>query len=336
MLTALLPLLGGLALLMVGGELLVRGSVRLAERMGVSPLLIGLTLVGFGTSTPELVASVQAALIGSPGIAVGNIVGSNIANIFLILGVSALICPLAVKSEVLKRDGGVVLLSALLLGAAGWTVGLSRPVGAILVLLLVAYLVYAYRTERVAVDGHTAAFDKAEAAGGVDPALRPRSVAGTGWRAWAVPLLTAVGGLAVIVLGGRLLVDGAVTLARIVGLSEEVIGLTVVAAGTSAPELVTSIVAAVRRQSEVALGNVLGSNIYNAFGIGGLTALIAPTPVPAQIAWFDLPVMIGASLVLLAFAWTGRRLSRLEGGVLLAAYVGYVGYLLLAVDGSGV
>jgi cation:H+ antiporter len=332
--TALLPLLGGLVLLMVGGELLVRGSVRLAERMGVSPLLIGLTLVGFGTSTPELVASVQAALIGSPGIAVGNIVGSNIVNIFLIMGVSALICPLAVKSGALKRDGGVVLASALLLGAAAWTVGLTRPVGAVFALLLVGYLVYAYRTERVAGDGHTAAFGKAEAAGGADAALRPRSAEGKGWLVWAVPAATALAGLAVIILGGRLLVDGAVSLARVVGLSEEVIGLTVVAAGTSAPELVTSLVAAARRQSEVALGNVLGSNIYNALGIGGFTALIAPTPVPAQIAGFDLPVMIGASALLLLFAWSGRRVSRLEGGALLTAYIAYVGYLLFGLGGG--
>jgi cation:H+ antiporter len=333
--TALLPLIAGLALLVIGGELLVRGSVRLAERLGVSPLLIGLTLVGFGTSTPELVASVQAALIGSPGIAVGNIVGSNIVNIFLIMGVSALICPLAVKSGALKRDGGVVLASALLFAAAAWTVGLIRPVGAVFALLLVGYLVYAYRTERVAGDGHTAAFDKAEAAEGLDPALRPRSAQGTGWLAWAIPVVTALGGLAVIILGGRLLVEGAVTLARVLGLSEEVIGLTVVAAGTSAPELVTSLVAAVRRQSEVALGNVLGSNIYNALGIGGLTGVIAPTAVPAQIASFDIPVMIAASVLLLVFAWSGRRLSRLEGGVLVAAYVTYVGYLLLALNGGG-
>lgn len=328
--TALLPLLGGLALLVIGGELLVRGSVRLAERLGVSPLLIGLTLVGFGTSTPELVASVQAALIGSPGIAVGNIVGSNIVNIFLIMGVSALICPLAVKSSALKRDGGVVLGSAVLFGVAAWTVGLIRPVGVVFALLLGAYLVYAYRTERVAADGHTAAFGKAEAAEAVDGALRPRPAAGTGVLAWAVPVLTALGGLAVIILGGRLLVEGAVTLARVVGLSEEVIGLTVVAAGTSAPELVTSLVAAVRRQSEVALGNVLGSNIYNSLGIGGVTALISPTPVPQQIASFDVPVMLGASALLLLFAWSGRRLSRVEGGVLLLAYLTYIGFLLLA------
>jgi cation:H+ antiporter len=300
----------------------------------VSPLLIGLTLVGFGTSTPELVASVQAALIGAPGIAVGNIVGSNLVNILLILGVAALICPLAVKSDALKRDGGVVLASALLLAAAAWTVGLTRPVGAVFVLLLAGYLIYAYRTERVASDGHTAAFDKAEAAEAVDPALRPRRAQGTGALAWAVPVVTALAGLAVIILGGRLLVDGAVTFARDVGLSEEVIGLTIVAAGTSAPELVTSIVAAVRRQSEVALGNVLGSNIYNALGIGGVTALIAPTPVPAQIASFDIPVMIGASVLLLVFAWSGRRLSRAEGGILLAAYVAYVGYLLIALNGG--
>lgn len=329
--TAILSILGGLALLIVGGELLVRGSVRLAERMGVSPLLIGLTLVGFGTSTPELVTSVQAALIGSPGIAVGNIVGSNVANVLLILGLSAVIFPVAVQGGALKRDGGFVLGTAALFGVIAWTVGLNRLVGVLFLLMLVGYMVYAYWTERKASDGHTAAFDKAEAAERVDPALRPRTAAAAGgWTAWAVPALTAVAGLAVIIFGGRFLVDGAVGFARMVGLSEELIGLTIVAIGTSAPELVTSVVAALRRQSDVALGNILGSNIYNVLGIGGVTALIAPTQIPAEIANFDVPVMIGVSVVLLIFARTGRRLSRIEGGVLVAGYVAYVAYLLAA------
>ncbi|HXH53720.1 MAG TPA: calcium/sodium antiporter [Sphingomicrobium sp.] len=323
-----LTLLAGLALLVVGGELLVRGSVRVAERLGVSPLLIGLTLVGFGTSTPEIVTSVQAALIGSPGIAVGNIVGSNMANMLLILGASALICPLAVQSRALSRDGVVGLASAALLAAVGWTFGLSRAVGAGFLLMLAAYLYYAFRQERVAAEDHTAAFDRAEAFASADVALRPRAPATTGLRGWLVPLAIAVGGLISIVAGGRLLVSGAVDLARLLGMSEAVIGLTIVAAGTSAPELVTSLVAAVRRQTDVAVGNILGSNIYNLLGIGGLTGIIAPTPVPAQIAAFDSPLMVGASLLLLLFAWTGARLNRAEGGLLLAAYASYVAWLV--------
>jgi len=330
--TIFLLIAGGLVLLVLGGELLVRGSVRLAERAGVSPLLIGLTLVGFGTSTPELVTSVQAALVGSPGIAVGNFVGSNIANVLLILGLAASIFPLAVRGGALRRDGGFVLATALLLAAVGWTTGLGRPVGVVFVLLLAGYMAYAYRQERTAVgaEGHTAAFEKAEAAEGVDPGLRPVAAPGGPAPGWLAPLATALAGLVVIIAGGRFLVDGAVGLSRTVGLSEEVIGLTIVAVGTSVPELVTSVVAAARRQSDVALGNVLGSNVYNVLGIGGLTALIAPTEVPGPIAAFDIPVMVGVSALLLVFAWTGRRLSRAEGGAFLALYAAYVAYLIAA------
>lgn len=328
MITAL-AILGGLVLLILGGELLVRGSVRVAERMGVSPLLIGLTLVGFGTSTPELVTSVQAAMIGSPGIAVGNIVGSNMANILLILGLSAVIAPILVQSQALWRDGGLGILAGLLMGGAALTVGLVRPVGLLLVGLLIAYLVYAYRQERLATVDHTAAFERAEAIEAADPALRPTAgpVAAGLW-SWLVPILTAVAGLAIIILGGRLLVAGAVDLARLLGMSETVIGLTIVAVGTSMPELVTSVLAALRRQADVALGNVLGSNIYNVLGIGWLTALISPTAVPAQIATIDLPLMIAASLLLFVFARSGARLSRIEGGIFVTLYAGYVAWLI--------
>lgn len=324
--TAML-LLGGLALLVVGGELLVRGAVRLAERAGMSPLLVGLTLVGFGTSMPELVASVQAAAVGSPGIAVGNIVGSNLANLLLILGAAALVCPMAVESRALRRDGSVVLGTAVLLLAAAWSWGLSRPVGAVFVALLATYLAYAYRQERDAagVNGHTAAFDRAQALEGVDRGLHGPTPAPRGAAGWLIPLATALAGLGAVVLGGRFLVDGAVQLARLLGLSEAVIGLTVVAVGTSVPELVTSVVAALRRQPEVALGNVLGSNIYNVLFIGGVTGLLAPTPVPPEIARFDAPLMVGASVLLLAFAATGLRIGRREGAVLLASYVTYLG-----------
>lgn len=326
-----LAILGGLVLLIAGGELLVRGSVRVAERLRVSPLLIGLTLVGFGTSTPELVTSVQAALVGSPGIAVGNIVGSNIANILLILGVSALIAPLAVQSNALKRDGLFVVATAAMLTGAGWTMGLNRWVGFAFLGLLVGYMIYAYWQERIAsgpTADHTAAFDRAEAFEGIDPDLRPHAPTGTGAAQWLVPIAIAVCGLALIIFGGRFLVAGAIEVARLVGLSEAVIGLTIVAVGTSMPELVTSVVAALKRQTDVALGNILGSNIYNVLGIGGVTALIAPTAVPEQIARFDNPVMIAVSLLLLTFATTGARLSRREGAVFVLLYVVYVTWLI--------
>ena len=325
-----LLLLGGLAMLVVGGELLVRGSVRVAESFGVSPLLIGLTLVGFGTSTPELVTSVQAALIGSPGIAVGNIVGSNIFNIILILGFSALIFPMAVQANALRRDGVIVVGVSVLFALVSLTVGLQRWVGIAFVAGLIGYLYYAYLQERTpaALAGdHGAAFDRAEAFEQLDPGLRPR-VGKPGFAAIGLPLLMAIGGLAIIIFGGRFLVDGAVQLARNLGMAETLIGLTIVAAGTSMPELVTSVMAAIRKQTDVALGNILGSNIYNILGIGGVTALIAPTEVPAQIANFDNWVMIAVSLLMLLFCWTGRKLSRVEGGIFVAIYVGYVGFLI--------
>ncbi|WP_372618896.1 calcium/sodium antiporter [Falsiroseomonas sp.] len=316
-----LPILGGLVLLVLGGDLLVRGAVRFAERMGVSPLLIGLTLVGFGTSLPELMTSLQAALAGSPGIAVGNAVGSNIANILLIVGVSALMAPVAVGSAALRRDGVVMVGAAVLFLLAAWTLGLNRLVGAAFLAGIVAYLIYAWRQESLGTEGHTAAFEKAEAVEGVRKGLH----SATG--GLALPLGLALAGLVLVVLGARFLVDGSVGLARTLGVSETVIGLTIVAVGTSAPELVTSVVAATKRQSDVALGNVLGSNIYNLLGILGLTALVVPVTVPVEIQRFDGPVMLAVSVLLFVFAWTGLRIGRREGAVLLAGYATYLWWL---------
>ena len=326
----ILLILGGLVLLVVGGEFLVRGAVQLAERMGVSPLLIGLTLVGFGTSTPELVTSVQASLMGSPGIAVGNVVGSNIANILLILGISALLTPIVVGSAALKRDGGLVVATAVMLMVVGWTLELDRLVGAVFVAGLVAYIVHAWRQERTgAPDGHPSAIEKAAAFEGTHPNLHNGGAAaqGAGTGAVVLSVAFAVGGLVLVVFGGSLLVEGAVGMARTLGISETVIGLTIVAVGTSMPELVTSIVAAARRQADVALGNILGSNIYNILGILGVTGLIAPTVVPPEIANFDALVMVGVSLLLFAFAWTGLRIGRREGAALVSGYVLYVWWI---------
>lgn len=325
-----IPLIGGLALLIAGAELLVRGAVRLAEGMGVSSLLIGLTIVGFGTSTPELVTSVEAALLNSPGIAVGNIVGSNIFNILIILGLSALICPLAVSTTTLRRDGTWVIGTALLLALVGVIWSLDRFVAVGLLVLLTVYLVRAWRQERQVAPGggeHTAVFEKAEALEHLDPGLRPAAAAKPKGLGWVLPLGLCLGGLALLVFGASNFVTASVELARLFGVSETVIGLTIVAAGTSMPELATSTIAALRKQSDVAIGNVLGSNIYNVLGIGGVTALIAPTAVPAQIAGFDSWVMVGVSLLLLLLLWTGRRLSRLEGACLIAGYGAYVWWI---------
>lgn len=325
-----LYILGGLALLAAGGESLVRGAVQIAERLGVSPLLIGLTLVGFGTSTPELVTSVQASLAGSPGIAVGNVVGSNIANILLILGASALVFPVRVTSAALARDGVLAAAVAAALVGVGLFWRLDRLVGAVFLAALAAYLVHAWRQESAGTTDHGAAFDKALAFEGAHPeGLHGVNAAapGSGARGMLVSAAMLSGGIVLVVLGGRLLVDGAVALARALSIGEEVIGLTIVAVGTSMPELVTSVVAALRRQGDVAIGSVLGSNIYNVLGIAGATALTAPTEVPAPIAAFDAPAMLLVSLLMLAVARTGWRVGRREGAGLLALYALYVWFI---------
>jgi cation:H+ antiporter len=311
----ILFLLLGLVLLVAGGELLVRGAVQLAERFRISPLLIGLTLVGFGTSTPELVTSLQAAFAGSPGIAVGNVVGSNIANILFILGLTAIIFPVVIAKETFKRDGIVLALSTLMcLGAVLY--GYLTPVlGVIFVASLAGYIYYAFRQERQS----NAAADAAS--GGVSDAPSPSAPM------IALDLLFVIGGLALTILGARFLVTSAIEIARDFNVSETIIGLTIVAVGTSLPELVTSVMAALRKHSDIAFGNIVGSNIYNVLGILGVTAIIKPIDVPPQIASLDIWVMIGATVLLIITATSRWRIGRVEGGIMLAAYVGYCVWL---------
>ncbi|WP_299823026.1 calcium/sodium antiporter [uncultured Jannaschia sp.] len=298
----LLMLAAGLGGLFLGGEALVRGAIGAAQRLAISPLLIGLTVVGFGTSTPELLVSVDAALRGVPDISIGNIVGSNIGNILLIVGVAALIWPIRVSGGTLRRDTAVMMAAALALVPLFWLGEMGRSSGALLVLGLTGYLVWAYRQPGEGATGD----DTAEGM----PAGRA--------------LLWIIGGLLALIVGARLLVDGAVTIARDFGISEAFIGLTVVAIGTSLPELATSLVAALRRQSEIAIGNIVGSNIFNVLGILGLTAIIAPIPVAPRFLAFDLPVMLTASAGLTALLLLRPRIGRPVGAALLVAYAAYV------------
>lgn len=293
----------GLIGLFFGGEALVRGSVGVARRLAIPPLLIGLTVVGFGTSTPELLVSVQAALRGVPDIAVGNIVGSNIANILLIVGVTALVWPITVTGATLRRDTLVMVGAALALVPIFALGIIGRLPGLVLVAGLAGYLIWAYRTP-----------------GASEPEDADLPAPSSTW----VSVLWVVGGLAVLMLGARFLVDGSVNIARGFGISEAFIGLTIVAVGTSLPELATSLIAAFRRQSEIAIGNIVGSNIFNVLGILGLTALITPVPVAGRFLTFDLPVMIAASLALTALLLTRPQIGRVVGVALLLAYVGYV------------
>ncbi|MGI9411116.1 MAG: calcium/sodium antiporter [Hyphomicrobiaceae bacterium] len=329
----ILAIVIGFGLLVLGGELLVRGAVRAAESIGVSPLLIGIVLVGFGTSAPEMAISLHAASIGSPGIAIGNFVGSSISNIFLILGLSAMVMPIAVTSRALSRDGTVVVLTSVAFAAVSVLLPLDHYVGSIFLLWLASYLFYAWRQERVTVGADpTSAVQKAEAHGqlrrmNVGSALMAQVKAGM---PMALALTLAIAGLGILIIGGRVLVGGAVDLARQFEVDEAIIGLTIVAVGTSMPELVTSLIAALRKQPAVAVGNILGSNIYNILGVGGLTGLVAPTLVPERIVTFDNIVMVGAALLLMVFARSGFRLSRLEGAVLFTCYGVYLYSLIPA------
>ncbi|MGF1619387.1 MAG: calcium/sodium antiporter [Rhodomicrobiaceae bacterium] len=302
----------GIVFLALGGDLLVRGSSTLAERLGMSRLLIGVTLVSFGTSMPEMMASVQAALRDSPGIAVGNVVGSNIANILLVLGAAALIYPLATPRVVMRHNGIVVLMATAVCVGVVLFGHLDRVVGAMLVGLLIGYFVWGYFRDR-----HVLQHETENGSG------QQEGASGSVWGA----LFLAVAGLALVLLGAHWLVDSSIELAREFDISESIIGLTVVAIGTSLPELITSVIAAFRRETALALGNVLGSNVQNILGILGVTALVHPIDVPADIAAFDIWVMVAATVALLVFATTRRCLSRLEGFLLLLAYVIYIGYL---------
>lgn len=305
----ILLLLAGLVLLLLGGEVLVRGATALAERFGVPHFVVGVVVVGFGTSTPELVTSLEAAIIGAPGIAVGNIVGSNIANILLILGLAAAVTPIAVDRAVLRQDGAIALAVAVACIGLALLDGIDRLTGALLVAGLVAYI---YVTIR-----HPAC------------AACPEAEEGAPLPSLPLAALLSVAGLGIVIWGADLLVSSAVILARTSGVSESVIGLTVVAVGTSLPELATSLVAAMRKQADIAFGNILGSNIYNVLGILGVTAIFEPVPMPDDIASSDVWIMVAATLLLLVFAATGRRICRLEGFSFLALYGGYIGWLTI-------
>lgn len=301
----ILLILAGFVGLLIGGDLLVRGAVGVAERLRISPIVIGVTLVGFGTSVPELLTSVQAAMADAPGIAVGNVVGSNIVNILLILGAAAAIRPIAIGRSAFRRDGTVLLLATALCLVVVLSGDLGRLAAGLFLAGLAGYVTLAIRTGGAV---------EATPSGGL-----PR-----------MPLALGLflGGLVLTLLAARALVTGAVSVAGTLGVSEAVIGLTVVAIGTSMPELVTSIVAARRGQADLAFGNIVGSNIFNILGILGVTALVEPLRVPAEIAGFDVWIMVAATAALVLVAVTGWRITRRQGFAFVAAYAAYLGWLV--------
>jgi cation:H+ antiporter len=309
MLMLTLVLIGSFALLIVGAEGLVRGSAAVARRLGVQPLLIGLTIVALGTSSPELIVSVGAAATGNGNIGLGNALGSNISNLLLILGAAALVRPIHVRPELLRREVPVLIAATVLVIALLYDRVLSRVDGAVLLLGGIGWLAAEFLSAR-----------REYRASSADSALL-RS--GPAPRAVWVEMLWLLGGLAALLVGARYLLGGSVVMAERLGFSEMAIGLTVVAIGTSLPELATSMVAARRRQDDVAIGNAVGSNIINVLVVLGVTALINPIEIQG-LRFFDIATLLGSVLLIVPLLRTGGRISRFEGVILLAAYATYL------------
>jgi cation:H+ antiporter len=311
LLTNLLLLALGVGALYFGAEWLVRGASRLASALGVSPIVVGLTVVSLGTSAPELVVSLLAALDGNPDLAMGNVLGSNLANIGLILGLTALINPLEVAGRVVVREIPIMLFVTLLLFPLAWDGTLDRADGAILSILLVLYLLFINKAAGTEVP--EVRDDFAELA---HEAARPDR------RRWLVDMALITAGISGLVLGGTAIVQAAEYLARAAGIPDMVVGLTVVALGTSLPELATSVVAALRREADIAVGNIIGSNIFNIGAILGITSLVQPIRVADGVLGKELLAVLLLSLAVWPISGMAHRIRRLEGGLLLAAYMG--------------
>jgi cation:H+ antiporter len=310
----------GFVLLLGGAEFLVRGAVAVAVRLGLSPMLIGMTVVALGTSAPEFVVSLNAAMDGAPGIALGNVVGSNIANIWLILGVTALFSPVVVDARAVMRDAMMLLGSTILFTWLCLVGTIGHVAGGVMVLLLVGYFLRSYLRERS--EGTASAhLHEREAEEFKDVHLNA-------WMAW----ISLLGGLAAVVYGADLLVGGATVLAREAGVPEEVIGLTLIAFGTSLPELAASVMAAWRGHSDVAIGNVLGSNLFNLLGVAGGVSAIIPLSVPMQIRDFDLWVLMAATVMVLSYLVLGVRLRRRQGAFFFALYCAYIAVQAVGVN----
>ncbi len=307
-----LQLFGGFAVLLASAEVFIRGAVSLARILRLPPLVIGMTVVAIGTSAPELMVTLDAALVGAPGLALGNVIGSNIANVLLILGVSCLFSPIQGPGSANRRDGAVLIAGTVmfaLLCAQGQLTALS---GGVLFVAFIGFLASTYRKET---EDESAAAEHILEVEGIRPMTAPVGTVG----------LTVLVGLAGVVWGADLLVEGGVAIARAFGVSDEVIGLTVVAFGTSLPELAASVVAAYRGHSDIALGNVVGSNLFNILGIAGLVAMVTPLPVAASILSFDIWVMGGATVLLLPILLGRWHLQRGGAVLFLILYGAYIG-----------
>jgi cation:H+ antiporter len=316
----ILLFIGGLIALIAGAELLVRGAGKLAMSFGISPLVVGLTVVAFGTSSPEVAVSVGAALEGRVDIAIGNVVGSNIFNVLFILGISAMITPLLVNVQIIRQEVPIMIGASLLLLAFGLDGKISFLDAAFLFGLLITYIVFLVVQSRRA--------SKADQEAGTEEI----DMSSTWDRHWSVQVLLIIAGLALLVLGSNWLVDAATAFAKALGVSDLVIGLTIVAAGTSMPEVATSILAAIRGQRDIAIGNVVGSNTFNILGCLGIAGMVAPDglPLAASLMNFDIWVMLAVAFACLPVFMTGREIARWEGAVFLLYYIAYTAYLILA------
>ncbi|NND96170.1 MAG: calcium/sodium antiporter [Pirellulaceae bacterium] len=321
---AWVSIVGGLILLVAGGELLVRGASTLAYAMRIPPLVIGLTVVAFGTSAPELAVSVQSALAGDADIALGNVVGSNILNVLLILGASAMIIPLVVSSQLIRRDVPLMVAASVLMLLLGLDGSIGRVDGVILFGGLLVFTFWCVREGRRATAAEQAEFQQE----------MPK--VGTGRIATLKYVALITVGLVMLGFGATWLIAGAVAIATHWGVSKLIISLTIVAAGTSLPEIVTSIIAAWRGERDIAVGNVVGSNLFNILCVLGLTGLVAPVgiEVPSSALQFDIPVMIAAAVACLPVFFTGHVISRWEGGMFFAYYLIYTAYLVLEATAS--
>jgi cation:H+ antiporter len=311
-----LELFGGLIYLVLAGDLLVRGAVALSKKARISPMVVGLTVVAFGTSAPELFISLGAAFKGHPNIAIGNVVGSNIANVLLVLGLPALIYPVLCNQESLGRDTALMIAASLLFTVFCFSGSLGPIEGVVMFAFMIVIVARAIGTASRGSKAEVEAEEELERVLGLPG--RKRMI-----------ILFLVLGVIGLPLGANLMVDGAVEIARSLGVSDAVIGLSLVALGTSLPELGTTVVAAFHRHSDVALGNVLGSNLFNILAIMGITAVVAPTPIPVPSSFlsFDLLVMMAAATALAYFAWTKGPIGRRAGAALLASYTLYIATL---------
>jgi len=314
----LMMFLGGLVLLVGGAEALVRGAGKLAISFGVSPLVVGLTVVAFGTSSPELAVSVQSALNGKVDIAIGNVVGSNIFNVWFVLGACALIAPLMINRQIIRQEVPIMIAATLLLVGFMWNGDVSRVEAAIMLALLIVYTVFLIVQSRK--DKKITAAEDAEL-----------DLSSTWDRHWSMQLVLIAVGLFLLVQGSNWLVEAAIIFAKSMGVSELVIGLTIVAAGTSMPEVATSVLATIRGQRDIAVGNVIGSNTFNILGVLGLTGLVAPTSilVAPSILSFGMWVMLAVAVAAFPIFLTGRQIARWEGAVFLGYYAAYTAYLVL-------